>query len=124
MRTIKSVMTPFPYSVGPEAPVQEAEQMMRAHAIHHLPVKNGDELVGVVSPADLGQSSRRPARVAEVMQTEPYVVELGSKLEDILVHMADNQIECVLVTKATARICRANYPQIDTPTWCKEALVS
>ena len=100
VRIIKSVMTPFPYSVGPGAPVSEADRMMRSHDIHHLPVKSGDELVGVVSAADLKRSSRQTARVADVMQTEPYVVELGSKLADILVHMADNHIECVVVTKA------------------------
>jgi len=97
--TIKSVMTPFPYSVAPSDTTAAAAEMMRAHDIHHLPVKADNDLVGVVGAADLRRASREQTTVADVMQTEPYVVELGTALEGVLFHMADHHLECVLVTK-------------------------
>lgn len=97
--SIKSVMTPFPYSVAPSATTREAEAMMRDHGIHHLPVKEHDELVGVVAASDLRRARGAATRVAEVMRTDPYVVGLASPLDDVLLHMADHHVECVLVTK-------------------------
>ncbi len=97
--TIKSVMTPFPWSVSREASVADADAMMRDHGIHHLPVKDGDRLVGVVSAADLRRAGDLAPVVEAVMQADPYVVPLGTALEEVLFHMADHHIECVLVTK-------------------------
>ena len=98
VRIIKSVMTPFPYSIDAGASLAEADRMMRDHRIHHLPVKQGNELVGVVRAGDLERASSDDV-VTVVMQSKPYVVELGSALEDILTRMANENIECVLVTK-------------------------
>ena len=52
---IKAVMTPFPYSIAIDAPLSDAAQMMEEHEIRHLPVIEGDELVGVVSDRDLNR---------------------------------------------------------------------
>lgn len=99
IRTIKSVMTPFPHSVGRQATADEAERMMQAHGIRHLPVKDVDDLVGVVSARDLRLAPEGSSTVATLMQADPYVVELGASLEDVLLHMANRHIACVLVTK-------------------------
>ena len=100
MRTIKEAMTPFPYSVAPDTSGDQARRMMEDHEIHHLPVKAGGDIVGVVSAADLERARADVPAIAAVMQTDPYVVELGSSLEDVLLTMAERHIECVLVTKA------------------------
>jgi len=41
-------MTPFPYSVGINAPIAEAQEFMREHKIRHLPVTEDGTLIGVV----------------------------------------------------------------------------
>jgi CBS domain-containing protein len=50
---MKSVMTPFPYSVDLKAPLLEARRMMLDHHVHHLPVTVDHELRGIVSDRDI-----------------------------------------------------------------------
>jgi CBS domain-containing protein len=50
---LKNVMTPFPYSVDVEAPVDEAERFMREHKIRHLPVMEKGVLKGVITDRDI-----------------------------------------------------------------------
>jgi acetoin utilization protein AcuB len=79
---IKSVMTPFPYSIDPEAEAVSARAMMDEHEIRHLPVKHGDSLV-----------------VKDVMVAEPYVVDLNERLDNVLLRLADQHDGCALVVK-------------------------
>ena len=51
--SLASAMTPFPYSVDVEAPVDEALRFMREHRIRHLPVIDGGKLAGLVSDRDI-----------------------------------------------------------------------
>jgi CBS domain-containing protein len=46
-------MTPDPKSAGPEAPAEEAAQIMLLHGFRHLPVVVGKQVCGVVSLRDL-----------------------------------------------------------------------
>jgi CBS domain-containing protein len=104
---IKSVMTPFPYSIDPEAPVGSARAMMEEHDIRHLPVKHGDSLVGVVSDRDIEHAlnpdvagaPQEPLRVKDVMVAEPYVVDLNERLDNVLLRLADQHNGCALVVK-------------------------
>lgn len=104
--TIKSLMTPFPYSVEAEASLEEARAMMMEHGIHHLPVTHDGGLVGVVTGRDLGlalDAKLRPAAddgltVGDVCTT-PYVVETDERLDNVLLHMADQRIDAAVVLK-------------------------
>src|SRR3989304_9026178 len=51
--SIKSVMTPFPYSIDIEAPINEARAFMQKQNIRHLPVIAGGKLAGIVSDRDI-----------------------------------------------------------------------
>ena len=46
-------MTPFPYSVDINAPIEEAREFMRQRQIRHLPVTDGQKLVGVLTDRDI-----------------------------------------------------------------------
>ena len=100
-------MTPFPYSVRFGAPVTEATAFMREHGIHHLPVTDKDELVGVVSDRDiklmLGPDFAYPdphkLTVGEAMIRDAYVVELNERLDTVLQHMATHHIDSAVVTR-------------------------
>lgn len=92
---VKAVMHPFPYTVSAAATIDHAREMMASHSIHHLPVKEGASLVGVVADRDL----RGDGVVGDVMQHEPYVVDLGQRLGPVLVDMSRRRIDCALVVK-------------------------
>lgn len=105
--SIKTVMTPFPYSVDIDAPIHEARQFMREHKIRHLPVTASHELVGVVSDRDiklylgpdLDYPDERAARVRDVYLEHPYIVDLNERLDTVLKEMAARHIGSVLVTR-------------------------
>jgi CBS domain-containing protein len=50
---VDQVMTTELRTVGPDAPLHETARLMAAHWIRHLPVVEGDKVVGVVSQRDL-----------------------------------------------------------------------
>ena len=58
---LKVMMTPFPYSIGQDAPVAEALELMEAHAVHHLPVTEGHALVAGVIRDTLRERGYLPA---------------------------------------------------------------
>ena len=104
---IKIAMTPFPYSVEAGAPVAEAQAFMREHHIRHLPVTENGKLAGIVSDRDinlmLGPDFAYPdgkkLRVGDVMVRDPYVVDLDTRLDEVLHHMATHHIGSALVTR-------------------------
>lgn len=104
---IKSVMTPFPYSVDINAPITDAQEFLRQHNIRHLPVTENGILIGVVTDRDikllLGPDFDYPqpgeVKVVDAMVEETYVVDLNEKLPVVLRQMADRKIGSALVTR-------------------------
>lgn len=100
-------MTPFPYSVDAEASVEEAQEFMRQHRIRHMPVMDHGQLVGLISDRDiklmLGPDFAYPdakqLAVRDVMVKDAYVVDLDTRLDEVLHHMATHQLGSVIVTR-------------------------
>jgi CBS domain-containing protein len=60
---VKDWMTKDPTTVGPETDTEEAAGLMATHGFRHLPVVEGETVIGVVSLRDvLSARIRRPAR--------------------------------------------------------------
>lgn len=104
--TVDLYMTPSPHTIGQDEPLTVAHQLMRAHAIRHLPVMDGDELVGLVSLRDLhlfetldGVDPRRVA-VREAMSNETYAVEPRATLREVTAHMANHKLGSAVVVEA------------------------
>ena len=101
---IKSVMTPFPYSVDIDAPLAEALSFLREHHIHHLPVTEQQRLAGVLSNRDIqrylgSKKDRSKLRVRDVHMDEPHVVDLNERLDRVLRVMEKEHVNTVLVTR-------------------------
>lgn len=89
-------MTPNPKTVSPDAPLSAAARILREHRFHHLPVVEGETLVGILSDTDLrnaslaaspvegegGPPGDRPVR--EAMRTEVWSVTPEDSVEDAL----------------------------------------
>jgi CBS domain-containing protein len=107
MPAIKSVMTAFPFSVDVGASVDEAMDFMREHKIRHLPVTDNGQLAGMISDRDikliLGPDFAYPSgselRVREAMVRDAYVVDLDTRVDQVLVHMADHHLGSAIVTR-------------------------
>lgn len=104
---IKAVMTPFPYSVEREAPIAEAVAMLAEHGIRHLPVVDGDRLVGLITERETELARRpglagdrsRPLRVLDLYTERACVVELDEPLDNVLVRMTNERVDSALVVR-------------------------
>jgi acetoin utilization protein AcuB len=128
---LKNVMTPFPYSVDIEAPVDEALRFMREHQIRHLPVIDGGKLAGLVSDRDIklmlgpdfAYPSARELKVRDVFVPDSYIVELSTPLVDVLAHMAEHRLGSAVITRhgklagvfTTTDACRAFAEHLRDP---------
>ena len=63
-KDVKAIMSKKIISVGEETPVEEIAQLMTTHKIKRVPVMRGDEVVGIVSRADIVSAIARGEHVA------------------------------------------------------------
>ncbi|MFQ5527750.1 MAG: HPP family protein [Thermoanaerobaculia bacterium] len=102
---VKSVMTPFPYSVETDRPLSEALEMMATHDFRHLPVVESGELVGVLSERLVGPFVARPSAsegdllVRDAPMAEAYVAGLDEPLDNVVVAMAERHLGSAVVVK-------------------------
>lgn len=103
--TIEKHMTRSPHSVGQEQSLERAAEFMRENKVRHLPVLHGGELVGVLSDRDIVlMESVEHVRIADVtvedaMSTDPYAVEPGALLAEVLGHMSEQNLGSVVVVE-------------------------
>ena len=104
--TVGSVMTPAPIGISIEETVRVAEDLMIDRQVRHLPVLDGETLVGVISDRDLAFSSNAAESglaerltVRDVCSLDVYDVGPDEPLDAVLSEMADRRLGSVLVTK-------------------------
>jgi len=96
-------MTPAPVTVKPRQTLAEVHAVMRARRIHHLPVVDGDRLVGIVSQRDLMIIESIPGvdaaevPVEDAMTKDVFVVAPGASLAAIAGDMADRRLGSAVV---------------------------
>jgi acetoin utilization protein AcuB len=100
-------MTPFPYVVQVNESVLAARTLMVEHEVRHLPVKDGNTLLGVVTDRDLkrafdpslGLPPKEELFVRDVFTPDAYVVDVGEPIDYVLDHLSLHHIGSALVTK-------------------------
>jgi acetoin utilization protein AcuB len=101
--TIEKFMTASPYTIGQEQPLSVAHEMMRTHAIRHLPVLHGGRLVGILSQRDLHfietlrDVDPEKVRVSEAMSTETYAIGPRSTVRKVAAEMAEHRYGAAVV---------------------------
>jgi acetoin utilization protein AcuB len=101
--TIDMYMTRAPHTIEPASPLADAHRMMRTHGIRHLPVVEGETLVGLVSRGDLHLFETLDGvdpdiiPVREAMITPVYTVAPDGKVRDVAMHMAQHKYGSAVV---------------------------
>lgn len=106
-QSIERLMTTPAWTIGPEATLADAASIMARQHIHHLPVVDGDQLVGMVSAADLaGPEAPRsvPRRIGEVMRREPVAIRRHGTLAEAAECLARGGYHALPVVDADRRV--------------------
>lgn len=97
--SLASAMTPFPLAVDANSNVSDADRLMRKHGIHHLPVTDGRTLIGIISAFDIAARVQHEVAVRDCYSPDPCLVEIETPFEEVLLDMAANHLEAVIVTR-------------------------
>jgi CBS domain-containing protein len=100
MKRIADHMTRQPWSVQLDDSIGVARQMLALREIHHLPVLDGNRVVGMVTERDLVLAAERTGATAEAVMAAAHVVELDASLADVLEAMVERRWDAVVVTSA------------------------
>lgn len=119
--TIQRYMTTAPLSVAPEATLEHAISLMKGNDIRHLPVVDGERLVGIITERDLALAESlsgvdpKTEAVRSAMTSKVLTVAPESPLDQVASEMAAGKYGSVIVLQnhkvvgvvTTVDICRA-----------------
>jgi len=105
--TIGSVMTRLPLVVSINDGIDVVERIMQEHGVRHVPVLDGDTLVGIVSQRDvalllnpaLSFGERKRVRIRSVCTRDPYVVDEDEPLDRVVLEMAERHLGSAIVAR-------------------------
>ncbi len=114
-------MTRQPWTIGAHASLLAAHELMREHEIRHLPVIDGDVLVGIVSAGDLrlleavASLSSVSTHVNEAMTEHVFVVSGATPIDEVAQQMCEHKYGSAVIVGAhgvegiftTVDACRA-----------------
>lgn len=102
---IQKFMTTVPICINRTDSVASAHKVMREHDIRHLPVVDGDKLVGIVTQRDLHlietlkDVDANNVNVEDAMTTNPYTVHPDAELDEVVAEMAEQKYGSALVVQ-------------------------
>lgn len=104
-QSISHIMTAAPITVHHGEPISQIRRIFQEHRLHHLPVVNGDELVGMISWTDLmrfsygdafGEDTRavdatldHTHKLEDLMSTSPVTIDVNAGIRDAAQILAD-----------------------------------
>ena len=96
-------MAKHPVTVGFTTPIRQAVALCKEHHVRHLPVADGERLVGVVSDRDLRAATAGGKHLEQAVGTimVPYPVTLATdaRLSDAAERMVGHRISCLPVVE-------------------------
>jgi len=109
---IDKVMTSDPATVSPQSSAAEARRLLESNVIHHLPVVEGDRLVGIVSSSDLlklhllddKMAIFARATVDQIMETNVTVLDKNSTLREAVEKLSIGNFHALPVVDRKRRL--------------------
>ena len=101
--TIQKYMTTTPHTIGSDQTIAKASSVMSEHRIRHLPVLRGGRLLGVLSDRDVKliegfrDVDATTTKVEEAMTEQPYTVEPGTPLDEVVRTMAEKKLGSAVI---------------------------
>lgn len=110
--SISQVMKPAPICVDMDTRLGDVRALLEKHGFHHLPVLDGEELVGIISDRDIlrilspfldtAAEMTRDVEILnkaahQVMTRQPVCVSLDDSLDKVVEWMLNASISCMSV---------------------------
>ncbi len=101
--TIDDCMAPSPYVIQRDQTMAEAHALMDQYKIRHLPVLDGETLVGMVSIRDLhvlaavAHVDPTNVTVGKAMHPDPYTVQRGTDLKEVVANLGARKFGSAIV---------------------------
>ena len=119
--TISKYMTTVPRTIDSEATLLAATRLMREGGFRHLPVVQGERLLGVITDRDIrlvesfDNVDAGKTTVGEAMTEAPYAVPPETPLDEVVATMAEHKYGSAVVVQnakvvgvfTTVDVCRA-----------------
>ena len=98
-KTLADVMTPLPQTVGKEATLEKAVEIMESTPCSHLPVLNGGRLCGIISDKDIRAYALKNMhiKVGDIMTLDPILLMPEDDVKAAMKVMVENDISSVLI---------------------------
>ncbi len=109
MFSIDAIMSTNLITVAPDATLAEARTLMHEHRIHHIPVVDGDRLIGLVTLTNVLAATDSFLRdddnrihandigISDAMVTDVATVELNASLRHAALFLEKHKIGCLPV---------------------------
>lgn len=93
------IMTKQPTTVAPSIPLDELTELFQQITFHHIPVLDGEKLVGILSDRDLSKNAHqlKLKTAADIMSRDPITVDPTTSIECASILLLENIISCVPV---------------------------
>lgn len=107
MPTLKEVMTPFPHQVEESSSITDAANLMKEKDIHHLPVVQAHEVVGLLSVSDIrlaqipghSETEFTELTVGDICRRKIYISDLHTRLDEVLNTMHEESRDAAVILK-------------------------
>jgi CBS domain-containing protein len=100
--SLAAAMTRHPHSIRAGESLRTAEKMLEKLGCHHLPVRDGGALVGVLTDSDIAFAARihgdiARIRVENACTNDPVTVDVDTDLRTAVAIMLEQRVDSVLV---------------------------
>ena len=99
LATVREVMTPNPVTIAVDARAEDALRVMDEVGCRHLPVMEGDRMVGLLTKKDVSCNCSMLRRVAELMSREIHTATPEETIDVAAATMAVSKVDCLPVVE-------------------------
>jgi acetoin utilization protein AcuB len=98
---VEEFTSPVLVTIGPEASLDQAIEMLQENGIRHLPVVENGDVVGVISERDLlfhvGKNWSEMKRVGDVMISDVLTVHRHDPLSEVAFELSSHKVGSAIV---------------------------
>lgn len=110
MLTVADIMTPNPYTLGPDDCLEDARKLMADHHIRHIPIASpGGSIIGLVSHRDILAAQGSAARdgrggageiaLSSIMSSPVHTIDEHASLRGTALHLQQHRLGCLPVLR-------------------------